>query len=61
MKKAGVNYQLTGFGGAVHTFTNPAAGNDPSKGAAYNQQADQRSWREMKAFLEEIFGTQKAQ
>ena len=56
MKAGNVNYQITGYGGAVHTFTNPAAGNDPSKGQAYNEQADKRSWREMKAFLDEIFG-----
>ena len=41
--------------GAVHSFTVPEAGNDPSKGVAYNAQADKESWDEMKRFLEGIF------
>jgi dienelactone hydrolase len=44
------------YGGAVHSFTNPASGNDPAKGAAYNAVADRRSWDEMKRFFKEIFG-----
>ena len=55
MKGAKVNYQFNAYGGAVHTFTNPAAGNDPSKGQAYNEQADRRSWEAMKAFFAEVF------
>ncbi len=55
MKKAKVNYEVNVYGGAVHTFTNPLAGNDPSKGQAYNEQADKRSWAAMKEFFGEIF------
>ena len=55
MKGAKVNYQVNIYGGAVHTFTNPAAGKDPSTGSAYNEQADRRSWEEMKSFFAEIF------
>ena len=55
MKAARVNFQLNLYGGAVHTFTNPAAGNDPSKGQAYNEQADHRSWQALNAFFAEIF------
>ena len=55
MKKAKVNYQMNFYGGAVHTYTNPAAGDDPSKGSAYNEQADKRSWLEMKEFFAEVF------
>jgi dienelactone hydrolase len=40
----------------VHAFTNPSAGNDNSKGAAYNAAADHRSWEAMKTFFAEIFG-----
>jgi len=40
---------------AAHSFTNPGSGNDPSKGAAYNKEADERSWKAMKSFFEEIF------
>jgi dienelactone hydrolase len=31
------------------------AGNDNSKGAAYNAKADKRSWEAMKQFLAEVF------
>ncbi len=54
MRAAGVDWQLVAYGGAVHSFTNPAAGNDNSKGAAYNVAADRRSWEAMKAFFAEI-------
>jgi dienelactone hydrolase len=54
MKKAGVDWQFHVYGGAVHAFTNPAAGNDPSKGAAYDEKADRRSWEAMKLFFGEI-------
>jgi dienelactone hydrolase len=55
MRKAGVDWQLIVYGGAAHSFTNPASGSDPSKGAAYNEKADRRSWEAMRAFLAEIF------
>ncbi len=54
MRHAGVDWQVVLYGGAVHAFTNPAAGNDPSKGAAYNEAADRRSWEAMKAFFSEV-------
>jgi len=55
MRDAGVDWQLNVYSGAVHSFTNPDAGNDPSVGAAYNAEADHRSWRAMTDFLDEIF------
>ena len=55
MRKAKVDWQLVAYGGAVHSFTNPASGNDPSKGAAYNERADKRSWEAMKLLFGEIF------
>ena len=55
MRDAKVDWQLVFYGGAVHAFTQPLAGNDNSKGAAYNERADQRSWRAMKDFFSEIF------
>jgi dienelactone hydrolase len=51
MLKSGVNYKLVAYPGAVHSFTRPDAGNDNSKGAAYNADADKKSWVEMKEFL----------
>lgn len=55
MRKAKVDWQVIIFGNAVHGFTNPENGSDPSKGAAYNKEADMRSWEAMKAFFKEIF------
>lgn len=55
MRDAGVDWQMVSYGGAVHAFTDPGAGNDPSKGAAYNASADRRSWKAMQGFLEEVF------
>ncbi|WP_367870266.1 dienelactone hydrolase family protein [Luteolibacter sp. Populi] len=55
MVEAGVDWQFVGYGGAVHAFTQKMAGNDNSKGAAYNEKADKRSWEAMKVFFAEIF------
>lgn len=55
MRKAGVDWQLIAYGGAVHGFTNPANGSDNSKGVAYNAAADRRSWGHMRQFLAELF------
>jgi dienelactone hydrolase len=55
MKDAGVTYQLVSYPGAVHAFTQKAAGNDNSKGAAYNEAADKASWEEMKTFFAKLF------
>lgn len=55
MTNAHVNWYFIGYGGAVHAFTQPMAGNDPSKGVAYNADADRRSWQAMKDFFAEIF------
>ncbi|MBS1516944.1 MAG: dienelactone hydrolase family protein [Bacteroidetes bacterium] len=55
MEDAGKDYVLTEYSGAVHAFTDKSAGDDPSKGAAYNEKADKRSWQAMKTFFSEIF------
>jgi len=55
MRKAGVDWQLVAFGGAVHSFTLKAAGSDNSKCSAYNEKADLRSWEMYRGFLAEIF------
>ena len=54
MTAAGVNYRLIQYPGAVHSFTVPEAGDDPSTGMAYNREADEASWQEMTAFLAEV-------
>lgn len=55
MRQANVDWVEIKFGGAVHSFTQPMAGNDNSKGAAYNERADRRSWAAMKMFFAGIF------
>lgn len=50
-----VDYQLIKYGNSVHSFTEVAAGNDNSKGAAYNAEADKRSFIAAESFLQEIF------
>jgi dienelactone hydrolase len=54
MEKANAQLQFVAYPGAVHSFTKKAAGNDPSKGNAYNEEADKQSWAEMKKFFSEV-------
>lgn len=56
MKSADVDYEFVAYPGAVHAFTQKMAGDDPSKGAAYNAEADEKSWEAMQEFFNEIFG-----
>jgi dienelactone hydrolase len=55
MRQGKVDWQMVLYGSAVHAFTNPESGNDPSRGVAYNEKADRRSWEAMKSFFGEIF------
>ncbi len=55
MDDGGVDWYLIEYGHAVHSFTNPASGDDPSRGLAYNAAADRRSWQAMRDFFAEIF------
>ena len=55
MEAVGVDYQLVMYAGAVHAFTQKEAGDDPSRGAAYDADADRRSWLAMRNFLTEVF------
>jgi dienelactone hydrolase len=54
MEAAKVDYQLVVYGGAQHSFTNPAS-DGKLVGALYDARADSRSWAEMKAFLAGLF------
>jgi dienelactone hydrolase len=60
MRQAKVDWQLVSYGNAVHAFTNPDSGHDPSQGHAYNEKADKRSWQAMKDFFTDLFGNGKA-
>lgn len=55
MRDSKVDWQLIKYGGAVHSFTEKAAGTDNSKGAAYNERADRRSVNDMKDMFAEVF------
>ncbi|WP_411827092.1 dienelactone hydrolase family protein [Luteolibacter sp. AS25] len=55
MEDADVDWQLVSYGGAVHAFTQKMAGDDISKGVAYDAKADERSWVDMQQFFAEIF------
>jgi dienelactone hydrolase len=57
MKTSGVDYKLVQYPNAVHSFTQVSAGNDNSKGAAYNEAADKASWEEMKSFFAKVLGS----
>lgn len=54
MRTAKADWQMNYYANAVHSFTEPEAGNDNSKGAAYNELAAKRSWKEMLSFLDEV-------
>ncbi len=56
MANAKVDMRFIAYPGAVHAFTNPAAGSDNSKGAAYNADADHKSWAEFENFLKQVMG-----
>ena len=55
MRKAKADYVFIAYAGAVHAFTQKEAGNDPSKGVAYQETAARRSWQHMRDFFKEIF------
>ncbi|MEM8934992.1 MAG: alpha/beta fold hydrolase [Pseudomonadota bacterium] len=54
MNERKADWQLHGYGGTVHAFTNPHA-NDPEFGTVYSKTADTRSWVTLRAFLDELF------
>ena len=54
MRDTKADWQMIYYANAVHSFTNPEAGNDNSKGAAYNEVAAKRSWEHLKLFLKEV-------
>lgn len=53
MRTAKADWQMIYYANAVHSFTEPEAGNDNSTGVAYNEKAAKRSWKHMLMFLEE--------
>jgi dienelactone hydrolase len=55
LRPAKLDWQVVCFSGAVHGFMNPANGDNPATGVAYNAKAARRSWRYMQDFFQEIF------
>ncbi|KGO89476.1 dienelactone hydrolase family protein [Flavobacterium suncheonense] len=55
MRAAKADWQMVYYADAVHAFTHKDAGSDKSKGTAYNEKADKRSWLAMLDFFNEIF------
>lgn len=58
MAQAGIDYHFVNYQGARHSFTNPEAdahGKKFNLPLAYDQEADRRSWQELRIFLTEIF------
>jgi dienelactone hydrolase len=55
MRETKADWQMIYYANAVHAFTHKDLDTDSSKGAAYNELADKRSWEAMKMFFEEIF------
>ncbi|HYA14627.1 MAG TPA: dienelactone hydrolase family protein [Syntrophales bacterium] len=58
MKNANADFRFISYPGAVHSFTNPDAdelGKKFKMPIAYNREADEKSWEELKEFLVLIF------
>ena len=55
MENAGLDWQMIILGGAKHGFTNPKADKEGVEGLGYSKSADERSWKYMKDFFDEIF------
>lgn len=55
MKLKDIDYNFHAYENAVHSFTQIESGTDNSKGAAYNLNADRKSWAALLEFLDENF------
>ncbi len=58
MDSAKINYTFIDYPNSLHSFTNPEStemGKKFNMKIAYNKEADEKSWNDMKKFLAEIF------
>jgi dienelactone hydrolase len=55
LRRAKLDWQMVCFSGAVHGYMNPANGDNPASGVAYDATAARRSWQYMQDFFREIF------
>lgn len=56
LRSAGADWQFISYGGAKHSFTNPAADKVGMPAIGYNPAADRRSWQAMLSLFNEVFG-----
>ncbi|MFN8283830.1 MAG: dienelactone hydrolase family protein [Chitinophagales bacterium] len=54
MRNSKADWQMIYYANSVHSFTDFDAGNDNSKGAAYNEKAAKSSWKAMLDFMDEL-------
>ncbi|CAO5236055.1 dienelactone hydrolase family protein [Frankia sp. AgKG'84/4] len=55
MREGGVDWRMNLYGGAAHSFTNPAADGSQMAAIKYDRRADERSWRAMTDLFDEVF------
>ena len=56
LNDAKIDWQFVEYSDTVHSFTIPLAGNDNSKGAAYNERSSKRAFAAMRDFFGETLG-----
>jgi dienelactone hydrolase len=56
LSAANAEWEVTRFGKAVHSFSEPSVGDNPASGNAYNPMAARRSWAHTIDFLGASFG-----
>jgi dienelactone hydrolase len=54
LNETGADWQLINYGGTVHSFTNPEADSRGLPALKYNKLSDERSWKAMLDFFDEI-------
>lgn len=59
LEAAGTDYVFISHGGAQHSFTVPGIDKVGVKGLRYDERADRRSWRAMRAMFDEVFAAKK--
>jgi dienelactone hydrolase len=57
MRAGGVDWRMTLYGGAAHSFTNEQASLSGMPGIEYHEPSDRRSWRAMLDLFDETFGS----
>ncbi|MBW3550831.1 MAG: dienelactone hydrolase family protein [Proteobacteria bacterium] len=58
MDAADADWQFVNFGGAVHCFAEPSAGDDPESNCRYDARAAERAYRMMDGFFRERFAAE---